>query len=183
LNTAIFAVYPTQASAEAALHALQEAGFETSDISVVAPGQQHAVPDVPMEKPPAESVSAEPVADAGPAPTLGVALGWLSNIGAIAVSGAMLMAAGPILLALRGVSDAVLGIADALMGFGFSADEAKKYEERVRGGAILLSIRAGDSAWIGKGKEVFERTGADEISSAYEFKGHEPVPELTHAEG
>ena len=43
-NTAIFAVYPTHASAETALNALRAKGFATSDISVVAPRGAETTP-------------------------------------------------------------------------------------------------------------------------------------------
>lgn len=161
-TSAIVAVYPTHAEAEAAWTALREAGFAAADISVVAPrGAETAA----LDQATAPNEPVPPQAEAAPA--IGVALGWLVNVGAIAASGAMLVAAGPILFALRSVSEALLGVADALVGLGFPADEARRYEDRVRGGAVLLSVHANDSRWIDKGKQVFERTGAQDITSAY----------------
>ncbi len=165
VNATILAIYPTHASAETALNALRARGFATSDISIVAPrGVEMAVAVPDPDAPPAETAPA----GGGAIPALGVALGWLVGLGAVAVSGAMIVAAGPIMFALKGVSDAVLGIVDALVGFGIPADEAKKYEDRVRNGAILLTIHADDPGWILTGREIFEQTGAEDISSMYE---------------
>jgi len=160
-NAAICAVYSTHASAEAALNALRAQGFATSDISVVATRGVEADATTPE----VGAVSAEPVpAESGAVPALGVALGWLVNIGAIAVSGAMIVAAGPIMATFRGMSDAMLGIADALVGVGIPAEDAKMYQDRVRDGAILVSVHADDAEWITKGRAIFEQTGAEDIS-------------------
>jgi hypothetical protein len=176
-NAAIVAVYPTYASAETALNALRAQGFATSDISVVAPR------DAATPAPEMGAVSAEPAPEPGPIPALGVAFGWLVNMGAMAVSGAMLVAAGPIMAGLKGVTDALLGIADALVGFGLPVEDAKRYEDRVRDGAILLSVHADAADWITKGRSVFEQTGAEDISSMYSRRPMEQARlEVTHAE-
>lgn len=161
-NAAILAVYPTHASAETALNALRARGFATSDISVVAPRGVEAAAG-----PDAASSDPEP-AGPGAAPAIGVAFGWLVGIGAVAVSGAMVVAAGPIMAAFKGVSDTLLGIVDALTGLGVPADEAKKYEDRLRDGAILFTVHSDDPGWITTGREIFEQTGAEDISSMYE---------------
>ena len=159
---AIVAVYPNHVSAETAVNALRDQGFATSDISVVAP-RGGGTPATPPDPAPA---SPDPVPSGpGAVPAIGVALGWLVGIGAVAVCGAMFVVAGPILVTFKGMSDALLGIVDALVGFGMPADEAKKYEERVRNGAILLTVHAEDSVGIAKGREVFGRTGAEDIWS------------------
>ncbi len=179
-NAAILAVYSTHASAEIALNALKAKGFATSDISVVAPRSvgPAATPSGP------DAVLSEP-AHAGPGavPAIGAALGWLVGIGAVAVSGAMFVVAGPIMATFKGVSDAMLSIVDALVGFGIPKDEAKKYEDRVRDGAILVSVHADDAGWITKGREVLEQTGAEDIWSTHENNEIDQARlEVTHAE-
>lgn len=168
---AILAVYPTHAHAETALNALRVRGFAPSDISIVAPGGVEAAagPD---------AASSEPgPAGSGAVPAIGVAFGWLVGIGAVAVSGAMFVAAGPIMAAFKGVSDTLLGIVDALAGFGIPPEEAKKYEDRLRDGAILLTVHSDDPGWITRGREIFEQTGAEDISSMYECT---PAVTATH---
>jgi hypothetical protein len=176
----IFAVYPTQASVEKALNALRARGCAASDISIVAPRGFATAPTPPDRA----AVSSEPTpATSGAVPAIGVALGWLVGIGEVAVSGAMLVAAGPIMLAFKGMSDGLLGIIDALTRFGIPAHQAKKYEERVRDGAILLSVHADDAGWVDKNREIFEETGAEDVSSIYENTEIDTArAEVTHGE-
>ena len=63
------------------------------------------------------------------------------------------------------VGGAVRGITGALVGMGIPEYEAKRYEERVKDGGILLSVHCDDSAWTKKAKEILERTGAEDVSS------------------
>jgi hypothetical protein len=163
-HAAVFAVYANHAKAETALNALRDRGFAASDISVVAPRSVETAATTPVP----DTVSSD--AGSGAAPAIGVALSWLVGIGTVAMSGAMFVVAGPILATFKGVSDALLGIVDALVGFGIPPDEAKKYEDRVRNGAILLTVHAEDAGGITKSREVFEQTGAEDISSTLENK-------------
>jgi hypothetical protein len=102
---------------------------------------------------------------------LGGALGWLVGIGALAIPGVgPFIAAGPIMAALGGaaVGGAVGGIAGALIGFGIPEYEAKRYEGKVHSGNILISVHAEDSNDIKRAKEIFERAGAEDITSTGE---------------
>ncbi len=71
-------------------------------------------------------------------------------------------------LAGAGVGGAVGGLTGALIGMGIPEYEAKRYEGRVKEGGILLSVHSDDSEWTTKAKEILERTGAQDISSAGE---------------
>ena len=121
-KAAIFAVYPTHASAEAALSALKARGFAASDISVVAPQAAAATAELAATPPEAKPATA----GSGAVPAIGVALGWLVNLSTVAVSGAIYLTAGPVMAVFKGMSDAMLGIVDALVKFGIPADTAKK---------------------------------------------------------
>ena len=69
-------------------------------------------------------------------------------------------------LAGAGVGGAVGGVAGAFVGMGIPQYEAKRYEGRLKKGGIL-SVRICDtSEEIKQAKEIMERTGAEEISSA-----------------
>jgi hypothetical protein len=95
----------------------------------------------------------------------------LAGIGALAIPGVgPFIAAGPIMAALGGaaVGGAVGGIAGALIGLGMPEYEAKRYEGKVRGGNVLISVHTEDSAEIKRAKEIFERAGAEDISSTGE---------------
>jgi hypothetical protein len=46
--------------------------------------------------------------------------------------------------------------------------EAKRYEGRLQKGGILMSVHCDTSEEIKRGKEILERTGAEDISTAGE---------------
>jgi len=98
-------------------------------------------------------------------------LGWLVGIGALAIPGlGPFVAAGPIMAALAGagVGGAVGGVTGALVGLGIPEYEAKRYEGRLQRGGILVSVHCDTSDEIKRAKEIMERTGAEDISSAGE---------------
>ena len=102
---------------------------------------------------------------------LGGALGWLMGIGALAIPGVgPFIAAGPIMAALSGaaIGAAAGGITGALVGMGIPELEAKRYEAQVKDGNILISVHADDSDEIKRAKEIFERAGARDITTAGE---------------
>jgi len=51
---------------------------------------------------------------------------------------------------------------------GIPEYEAKRYEGKVREGGILISVHADDSDQVKRAKEIFERSGAQDISTAGE---------------
>jgi hypothetical protein len=100
---------------------------------------------------------------------LGGALGWLVGIGALAIPGVgPFIAAGPIMAALAGVGAGAVtgGLVGALVGLGLPEYEAKRYEGRIKEGGILLSVHCDSSEWVKRAKEILERTGAFDVSSA-----------------
>ena len=123
-------------------------------------------------------------AGAGTGVVLGGALGWLVGIGALAIPGlGPFIAAGPIMAALAGagIGSAVGGLTGALIGMGIPEYEAKRYEGRVKDGGILISVHSDGSEWTKRAKEILERTGAQDISSAGESsadfaKSDKPLP-------
>jgi hypothetical protein len=83
------------------------------------------------------------------------------------------IAAGPIMALLSGlgVGAAVGGLTGALIGLGIPEYVATRYEGRIKGGCILLSVHADDSKWIHKAKAILDKSGAEDISSTGETKG------------
>jgi len=167
-NTAAFGIYSSRAGVESAVDALRDAGYRSTDISVLFP-ENTGTKDFAHEK----NTKAPEGATAGVTggAVLGGTLGWLAGIGALAIPGlGPFIAAGPIMAALAGagVGGAVGGIAGALIGMGIPEYEAKRYEGRVKDGGILLSVHCDDSAWTKKAKEILERTGAEDVSSTGE---------------
>src|SRR6201996_3463316 len=167
----IFGIYTTRQGVEAAVQALRDADFRSSDISVLAPENLGDVRDMGTVK----SSKAPEGATAGGASgaVVGGVLGWIIGIGALAIPGiGPLLAAGPIMVALAGVGvgAALGGVAGALVGFGLPEYEAKRYETRLGKGGILLSVHADNAEWIARAKAILEKTGAEDVSSASESR-------------
>jgi hypothetical protein len=167
-NTAVFGIYPNRTTVEIAVDALKAADFRNSDISVLFP-ENTGTKDFAHEKSTKAPEGATTGAGAGA--VLGGGLGWLVGIGALAIPGlGPFIAAGPIVAALAGAGagGAIGGLTGALVGMGIPEYEAKRYEGRVKGGGILLSVHSDDSTWTKRAKEILERTGAQDVSSTGE---------------
>jgi hypothetical protein len=170
-NTAVFGIYPTEASLRIGVEALQREGFRTEDISVLFP-ENRGTKDFAHEK--GTKAPEGATAGAGSGAVLGGVLGWLAGIGSIAIPGVgPFIAAGPIMAALAGagVGGTVGGLTGALIGAGIPEYEAKRYEGLVRDGGILLSVHCDNSEWISRAKDLLERTGANDVSSTGESSG------------
>jgi hypothetical protein len=167
-NTAVFGIFKSRAHAESSVDALIAAKFRSDDISVLAP-DQHTTKELATEKNTKAPEGATTGATTGGA--LGGTLGLLAGIGALAIPGlGPFIAAGPIMGALAGlgVGAAAGGLIGALVGMGIPEYEAKRYEGRVKEGGILVSVHCDDSDWVGRAKEILDRSGAEDISSAGE---------------
>ena len=167
-NTAVFGIYPTHNNAEIAVGRLRDLGFRSTDISVLVP-ENSGTKDLAHLK--ASKAPEGVTAGATSGAVVGGALGWLAGIGALAIPGiGPLIAAGPIVAALAGAGavGAIGGITGALVGLGIPEYEAKRYEGRIRAGGVLLSVHCDTSDEIKMAKDVLERTGATDISSATE---------------
>lgn len=167
-NTAAFGIYKTRTGAENAVDALRNSGFRAEDISVLLP-ENLGTKDLKMEKATKAPEGATTGATTGA--VVGGTLGLLAGIGVLAIPGlGPLIAAGPIVAALSGIGagGVVGGLTGALIGMGIPEYEAKRYEGRVKGGGILLSIHCDNSDWTKKAKNILEQTGAEDISSTGE---------------
>lgn len=169
-HTAVFGIFQTRTSVESAVDMLKAQGYRNSDISVLMPNKE-GTQDFAHEKGTKAPEGAATGATGGA--LLGGALGWLVGIGTLAIPGiGPFVAAGPILSALAGASvgGAVGGVAGALIGMGIPEYEAKRYENYVKDGGILLSVHVDDSEWMEKAKDILESCGAKDIASTGEKK-------------
>jgi hypothetical protein len=170
-NTSAFGIYPNEASLRNGVDALQAAGFRTEDLSVLFPDNA-GTKDFAHEK--GTKAPEGAATGAGSGAVVGGVLGWLVGVGSLAIPGVgPFLAAGPIMAALAGagVGGAVGGITGALIGVGIPEYEAKRYEGRIRNGGILISVHCDNSEWTSKAKDILERTGANDVSSAGESSG------------
>ena len=167
-NTSVFGIYRSRAGAEQGVDALLQSGYRNEDISVLLP-ENSGTKDFAHEK---QTKAPEGAATgAGTGAAVGGTLGLLAGIGALAIPGlGPFIAAGPIMGALAGIGTGgvVGGLIGALVGMGIPEYEAKRYEGMVREGGVLLSVHCDNSDWVKRAKEILERTGAHDISSAGE---------------
>ncbi len=167
-NTAVFGIYRTRMDAERGVDSLIQSGFRNEDISALLQDNQ-GTKDFAHEK---DTKAPEGVtAGATTGAVIGGTLGLLAGIGALAIPGlGPFIAAGPIMGALAGVGTGgvVGGIVGALIGLGIPEYEAKRYEGMIKEGGILVSVHCDNSDWVSRAKDIMERTGAHDVSSAGE---------------
>jgi hypothetical protein len=167
-NTAVFGIYATPGTAEAAVDHLLARGFTNAAISVLLPDDESTRAFAHEKNTKAPEGTTAGVATGG---VVGGTLGLLAGIGALAIPGVgPLIAAGPIVAALAGVGVGGVagGIVGALVGMGIPEYEAKRYEGAVKGGGTLLSVHCDTSEQIDVAKTALKETGAHDIASTGE---------------
>lgn len=167
-NKAVFGIYSSAAAAERAVDRLMEAGFSSSDVSVLLPDNQSTRDFAHQKDTKAPEGTTTGVTAGG---VIGGTLGVLAGIGVLAIPGlGPFIAAGPIMAGLAGlgVGGAVGGLIGALVGMGIPEYEAKRYEGRVKAGGTLLSVHCDTSDEITRAKDLLKLTGAEDIASSSE---------------
>ena len=172
-NTAVFGIYVTPATAEAAVDHLLAKGFANSAISLLLPDNEstRAFAHEKNTKAPEGAAAGVTTGD-----IIGGTLGLLTGLGLLAIPGlGPMIAAGPIVAALAGLGagGAVGGIVGALVGMGIPEYEAKRYEGAVKDGGSLLSVHCDTPEEIRVAKVALRDTGARDISSAGEVPSTE----------
>ena len=176
-KVAVFGIYSTRAAVEHVTDALVQARFPTSDISVLLPESQAGTGSKEMGTEKATKAPEGTAAGATAGGVIGGTLGVLAGVGLLAIPGlGPFIAAGPIMAGLAGlgVGGAVGGVTGALVGMGIPEFEAKRYEDRLKKGGILLSVHCDTAEEIKRAKEVLKRTGAEDVSSTGESSAKEP---------
>jgi uncharacterized membrane protein len=168
MSKAVFCIVRSESQAERIVDDLRRVGFSPDDVSVLFPDRR-GTRDFAHEKNTKAPEGA--AAGVGAGGLVGGTLGWLAGIGALAIPGVgPLIAAGPIMAALGGaaVGAAVGGLAGSLVGLGVPEFEAKRFEGKILEGNILLSVHTEDSDERALAKDIFERHGAEDISTTGE---------------
>jgi hypothetical protein len=163
---AIIGLVASQRQAERILTALEGAGLATDDVSVLfcAEASQGVVGD---DRTPGPALAV----GFGQRPALGAGLARRGGLGIIAVPGAgSFIASGAILVALSGDSagEGSRSIALALVGMGISEREARHYEEKVRGGRVLVAVHVDEHEERALAKAVLQEGRAADVSSVGE---------------
>ena len=162
-NAAVFGIFASGASAEAAVDRLTAAGFSTEDVSVLMSGMEGS-----KEAAPERNTKADATTGLAVGGVVGGTLGLLAGIGAVVIPGAgPLIAAGPIVASLAGlgVGGAVGGLVGALVGLGIPEYEAKLYDGRVKDGEVLLSIHCVRCEEVSDARAILTAVGAVDIAS------------------
>jgi hypothetical protein len=165
-HKSIYAIALSESQAFQIVDSLTTAGFTSNDISVLLPDKEstHQFAHEAHTKAPEGAVTG--AASGG---VLGGALGLLAGIGALAIPGVgPLIAAGPLLAALSGAAAgaAVGGIAGSLIGLGIPEIEAKRYENRIAEGNVLISVHARNDDLVKTAKKILQDAKAEDISVA-----------------
>ena len=168
MKKSVMCIVETQGKAEFIVDQVVQAGFPRSDVSVLLPSKS-GTKDFAHEHNTKAPEGAVAGVSAGGA--VGGTLGLLAGIGALAIPGlGPFIAAGPLLAALSGAAAgaAVGGITGALIGMGIPEMEAKRYEGKIKGGNILISVHTNSSDEQKRIEVIFKKNGAYDIVSASE---------------
>lgn len=188
MTKALFGLVNNLEQAQRIVDRLISSGFSNDDISILSPDKSQQKPtgtgrieDVPgttkgrkKDTLGTEKHTKAPeggVTGATAGGILGGSLGLLAGIGALAIPGlGPFIAAGPLLGALSGsgIGGGVGLVIGALVGSGIPEYEAKKYENGLKAGNILLCVHTEDSNDLDRAKDIFKREGAKDISTSSE---------------
>jgi hypothetical protein len=160
MKKALFGLAESEAQAVSIFNQLKVAGFSDDDISVLFPDSEatrHFAHEQHTKAPEGAA------AGAGGGIVIGGTIGWLVGIGTLVIPGVgPFIAAGPIMAALAGAGAgaAAGGLTGALIGMVMPEYEAKQYEEKMKGGNILISVHSEDGTERTRVKEIFKNARA-----------------------
>lgn len=163
-----------QTQADAIVRALLTTGFARTDVSTLrvnaGPGALDSRQGVPGPDHTTSSISLGSL--------IGTTLGLFVGFGLLVVPGSSpLFAAGPIVAVLGGALAGAMmgGVTGGVVGMGISSLEAQRYETRLRGGAILLSIHVDDRDQRAHAKKILAGFGATNVGTIGERYVGEPL--------
>ncbi|MET0384441.1 MAG: DUF3341 domain-containing protein [Polyangiales bacterium] len=165
MGKSVIGIVDTQQRAETIVQDLRQAGFALPDLSVLYPNRSGDSSFAFKNGTKAPEGATAGVSAGG---ALGGTLGLLAGLGAIAIPGlGPLIAAGPLLGALSGAAAgaAVGGVTGALVGMGIPEFEAKRYEEGLADGQILVAVHVESREAADSAREVLKRDGAHDVTS------------------
>ncbi len=193
MKKVVFGLAKSAADADRMVSALQRAGFRNDEISVLLSEEKGAVhfregTDVGEFEGPSttsrkkgslgtEKHTKAPeggVTGATAGGIIGGSIGLLLGVGSLAIPGlGIFIAAGPIVAALSGsaVGGAVGLLLGTLVGMGIPEYEAKKYEDNLKNGGVLLCVHAKNSDQIETAKNILKKERATDISTSHEKAG------------
>jgi hypothetical protein len=167
-NAAVFGMYASAADAEREVELLIAAGFPRQSISVLFPDTRTTIEFAHDKGTKAPEGAAAGITAGG---AIGGTIGILTGVGVCVIPGlGPFIAAGPIMLGLAGLGlgGAVGGLVGALVGMGIPEDAAKRYEDHVKSGGVLLAVHCDTSIKVTRAKDMLRSSGANDIASVDE---------------
>src|SRR5689334_20864407 len=168
----VIGIFHNENDAQSAVSGLLERGFTRDDIGYISRDRREGS-DVPgkerfaMDRGEKKSGAA---AGAGVGAAIGGVGGLLAGLAGLVIPGiGPLLAAGPIAAALGGAGVGAVaggvtgGIIGALTDMGVPENEAKEYEEGVRRGGTLLTVRAEDDGAAERAAEIMSAHSATDV--------------------
>jgi len=161
----VYAIATSEGQALQIVGILKDGGFSADDISVLFPDKDSTHEFSHEANTKAPEGAAVGAATGG---ILGGGIGLLAGIGSLAIPGVgPLIAAGPLLAALSGAAAGATagGIAGSLIGLGIPEYEAKRYENRLAEGNILISVFTETGEEADLAEDLLKQSGAEDIST------------------
>ncbi|NMB36148.1 MAG: hypothetical protein GX989_07690 [Firmicutes bacterium] len=161
---AVVGIFRTQERAKEAIEELKSQGFDEKEISLVAREKQEEDFAEEEQGPGGLTMGQQDLSEgifAGGA--VGGLTGLLAGAGALLVPGVgPIIAAGPLATFLTGIVGG--GLVGGLIDFGIPEERGRHFEERVKRGDILVSVKAEDDE-VEQVTSTLERYGAEDVEA------------------
>ncbi|NLX91251.1 MAG: hypothetical protein GXZ07_06625 [Firmicutes bacterium] len=161
----VIGVFRSEERAREAINELKRQGFDEREISLIAKDNQGGRPEETGE--PENEGLTMGEQNVGDGTLTGSAIGGIAGLlagaGALLIPGVgPIVAAGPLAAFLTGVVGG--GLVGSLVDFGIPEERGRHYEERVKRGDILVTLKAGEDE-TPKVSSVLKRFGAEDVES------------------
>lgn len=157
----IAGIFDTDTTANHAVSALLDQGFEKDDISLIMSDKAHEKLFSSTDDE-ADRVAKGGIIGATVGGALGALLAGLTTVGVIVLPGGSLLAVGPIVAALygAGAGSALGGLSGALISAGFAADDANRYEQEIKNGKAIVVVHASNATKAAAATTALSGSGA-----------------------
>lgn len=159
--TTVTGIFDSSIAADRAVSSLLDEGFKKDDISIIMSDKTRNTLFSSTDDE-ANRVAKGGLVGAGVGGALGALIAGLTAVGAIAITGGSVLAAGPIVavLAGAGAGGTVGGFTGALVNAGFAADDANRYEEEIKRGKAVVIVHAADDKKTALAEAALSTSGA-----------------------
>jgi len=179
----VIGIFDEMSGAERAVTALEQAGFNRDDISVIRNQNATGSTTSTSGGNDAGMTTGEGAAvGAGTGAALGAGAGLLAGLAGLFIPGiGTVLGVGPLAATIiggAGIGAAAGGLSGALMATGVSEEDAAMYTESVKRGSTLVSIRAADER-ADEAADILGSYGAVDIDERAASYQSQPVGEAT----